>query len=200
MCCRPAIYHAFMDLNYRRLGERALSARLRGLRLLRADPGAGRRLPPQPLATPLPGAQRRRFRDPRAAGGERGKAPALRPLPGRAPRHHDGRVLGGVRVVPLHELRRPHWRRPSARGASCSRCRSWMPSPTRSRRSTASSTPMRACARSGTLNILWLIAEARRSGRPYVYLGYYVAESKAMRYKAGFRPCEIWSDGTWLSA
>jgi arginyl-tRNA--protein-N-Asp/Glu arginylyltransferase len=52
----------------------------------------------------------------------------------------------------------------------------------------------------GTFNILWLIAEARRSRRPYVYLGYYVAESPAMRYKAGFRPCEIWSDGTWHSA
>lgn len=51
----------------------------------------------------------------------------------------------------------------------------------------------------GTFNILWLIQEARRKSVPYVYLGYYVAESPTMRYKANFKPCEVWSDGEWRS-
>jgi arginine-tRNA-protein transferase len=50
----------------------------------------------------------------------------------------------------------------------------------------------------GTLNVLWLIDEARRRGAPYVYLGYYVEAARAMRYKAAYRPCELLRpDGTW---
>ncbi len=49
----------------------------------------------------------------------------------------------------------------------------------------------------GTFNILWMIGEAQRRGVPYLYLGYYVAESAAMRYKATFRPCEVWEEGAW---
>ncbi len=49
----------------------------------------------------------------------------------------------------------------------------------------------------GTWAILWLIDRARREGLPYVYLGYWVAESRKMAYKARFRPCEILSNGAW---
>ena len=50
----------------------------------------------------------------------------------------------------------------------------------------------------GTLNILWLLEEARRSGRRYVYLGYYVAGCRKMNYKDRFRPYELWHpDGSW---
>jgi leucyl-tRNA---protein transferase len=42
----------------------------------------------------------------------------------------------------------------------------------------------------GTYLIMALIAEARRSGLPYAYLGYWIAESPKMSYKARFRPLE----------
>lgn len=49
----------------------------------------------------------------------------------------------------------------------------------------------------GTFTILWLIERARAEGLPYVYLGYWVPESRKMAYKARFRPCEILVSGTW---
>ena len=49
----------------------------------------------------------------------------------------------------------------------------------------------------GTFTILWLIERARLLGLPYVYLGYWVAESRKMAYKARFRPCEILAGGKW---
>lgn len=49
----------------------------------------------------------------------------------------------------------------------------------------------------GTYTILWLIERARQSGLPYVYLGYWVPESRKMAYKARFRPSEILAGGTW---
>jgi len=49
----------------------------------------------------------------------------------------------------------------------------------------------------GTYAIVWLIDRARSLGLPYVYLGYWVPESRKMAYKARFRPCEILVGGTW---
>jgi arginine-tRNA-protein transferase len=50
----------------------------------------------------------------------------------------------------------------------------------------------------GTLNVLWLVEECRRLGRPWLYLGYHVAESASMAYKARFRPCHVLGDdGEW---
>ena len=49
----------------------------------------------------------------------------------------------------------------------------------------------------GTYAILWLIERARAQRLPYVYLGYWVPESRKMAYKARFRPCEILVQGTW---
>ena len=49
----------------------------------------------------------------------------------------------------------------------------------------------------GTYSILWMIERARSEGLPYVYLGYWVPESRKMAYKARFRPCEILVGGTW---
>jgi len=49
----------------------------------------------------------------------------------------------------------------------------------------------------GTFAILALIERARAMGLPYVYLGYWVAESRKMAYKTRFQPCEILTNGAW---
>lgn len=43
-----------------------------------------------------------------------------------------------------------------------------------------------------------LIEEAARCGKPYVYLGYYIAGCRSMEYKGRFGPNQVLgSDGTW---
>ena len=43
----------------------------------------------------------------------------------------------------------------------------------------------------GTANVVALVADARVSGRPHVYLGFRVAGCASLRYKAAFRPHEL---------
>jgi leucyl-tRNA---protein transferase len=50
----------------------------------------------------------------------------------------------------------------------------------------------------GTWSILWLVEECRRHGLPYVYLGYWIAESAKMAYKARFPALERLTDGRWI--
>jgi leucyl-tRNA---protein transferase len=49
----------------------------------------------------------------------------------------------------------------------------------------------------GTYAVLWLIERARTLQLPYVYLGYWVQESRKMAYKARFKPSEILVNGIW---
>ncbi len=50
----------------------------------------------------------------------------------------------------------------------------------------------------GTFNVLWLLAECRRRALPWLYLGYHVAGSPSMAYKARFRPSQVLGDdGQW---
>ena len=49
----------------------------------------------------------------------------------------------------------------------------------------------------GTYIILDHVAIARRSGLPYVYLGYWVPGSRKMGYKANFNALEIYKNGRW---
>lgn len=49
----------------------------------------------------------------------------------------------------------------------------------------------------GTYVILKLIEQCRRSGLPYLYLGYWVAGSHKMAYKARFRPLEGLGQHGW---
>jgi arginyl-tRNA--protein-N-Asp/Glu arginylyltransferase len=49
----------------------------------------------------------------------------------------------------------------------------------------------------GSLMILWLIEEALAKGLPYVYLGYWIAESPKMSYKSRFQPIEAFGPGGW---
>ncbi len=49
----------------------------------------------------------------------------------------------------------------------------------------------------GNHAIMWLIAHAREVGLPYVYLGYWVQESRKMAYKTRFQPAEVLLGGQW---
>lgn len=49
----------------------------------------------------------------------------------------------------------------------------------------------------GTAMVLWHLERAAQLGLPYVYLGYWVKESRKMAYKARFRPLERLEAGGW---
>lgn len=51
----------------------------------------------------------------------------------------------------------------------------------------------------GTNNILWLIEWAQQLKFEYLYLGYWIAESRKMAYKKNFTPQEGLIDGEWIT-
>ena len=52
----------------------------------------------------------------------------------------------------------------------------------------------------GTYSILWQIEQTRILKLPHVYLGYWIAQSPKMAYKAQLRPHQVLLDGTWRDA
>jgi arginine-tRNA-protein transferase len=49
----------------------------------------------------------------------------------------------------------------------------------------------------GTYNVIWQIELCKRLGLPYLYLGYWIAQSHKMAYKINFRPLEGLIEGQW---
>ena len=50
----------------------------------------------------------------------------------------------------------------------------------------------------GTYNVLWQTEWTKSLGLPYLYLGYWIKDSRKMAYKQNYRPLEKLIDGEWV--
>ncbi len=50
----------------------------------------------------------------------------------------------------------------------------------------------------GVYAILWEIAEAKRLGLAWLYLGFWIKDCQKMDYKADYRPLEVYRDQRWI--
>ena len=49
----------------------------------------------------------------------------------------------------------------------------------------------------GTYNVLWQMSLCNKLQLPYLYLGYWIADSSKMAYKRAFRPLEFFGPEGW---
>ncbi|AWB34188.1 arginyltransferase [Orrella marina] len=49
----------------------------------------------------------------------------------------------------------------------------------------------------GTYGIIWQVEQCRKLGLPWLYLGYWIAQSRKMAYKSRFRPAQYFVNGNW---
>jgi len=193
----PGVYHALMDLNFRRLGAAFYRTGCEGCdqcRMLRV-----------PVAEFRPSRAQRRCRarntDVNAVLGSPSPAEEKLALYGRyLEARHDGqmdgselelRALTAGSAVDTREIEYRVDGRLVAVGVADLEPKAMSAvycyfDPAESRRSL------------GVFNVLWMIEECRRRGLPWLYLGYWVAGSPKMSYKAGYRPHEVLGpDGAW---
>lgn len=52
----------------------------------------------------------------------------------------------------------------------------------------------------GTYSILWQIEQCRRLELPWLYLGYWIRDSRKMAYKSAFQPLQKLVDGVWQTS
>lgn len=50
----------------------------------------------------------------------------------------------------------------------------------------------------GTYGVLWQIDRCQAMGLSWLYLGYWIRESRKMAYKTQYQPCEILRSGNWI--
>jgi len=193
----PGVYHALMDLNFRRLGPVFYRTRCPGCdecRMLRLGVAEFRPTRAQrrcrkrnadvdaAVVAGSPNAEKvalyRRYLDARHDGQMEGSAQELRALSTDSAvdtREIEYRVGGRLLAVGIVDL--------EPRAMSAVYCYF---DPDESTRSL------------GVFNVLWMIEECRRRGLPFLYLGYWIRDSPKMSYKAGFAPCEtLGADGGW---
>ena len=58
--------------------------------------------------------------------------------------------------------------------------------------------PTDAKASYGTYAVLWQIIQCQYNNLPYLYLGYWIAESAKMAYKSRYQPMDMLDDGHWI--
>jgi arginine-tRNA-protein transferase len=51
----------------------------------------------------------------------------------------------------------------------------------------------------GTYGVLWQIEQCRQLQLPWLYLGYWIHESRKMSYKSRFQPYQLLVNGTWCA-
>jgi arginine-tRNA-protein transferase len=54
-------------------------------------------------------------------------------------------------------------------------------------------------ARLGVYNVLWQIELCRKLDLDYVYLGYWIKDSRKMAYKTEYQPAQGLQDGIWCA-
>ena len=52
----------------------------------------------------------------------------------------------------------------------------------------------------GTYNVLWQLQQVQALGLSFLYLGYWIDQSRKMNYKMHFSPAQLLIDGRWQDA